>query len=211
MRWSKGALIEVAPCTCIGAEKNCLAAYLKLLFGVVNDRLWRWVEAVVRSEGIPCLQSRVGSVIKALQPTLDVPSWNAKRSFSETNSVVSNVQNNVNALPFLHGVLVSNGLNWHSWSPHHSRYIYGLRRFPPACMAIAFEQVLSGSPHMSLDRLLTFRGSEGSSGIILCNNNTAEVVCQGRYFARAKHTDVKLSLQQFRCCLKLTPKPEGAY
>ena len=107
MRWSKGALIEVAPSTCIGAEKNCRAAYLKLLFGVVNGRLWKWVEAVVRSEGIPCLQSRVGSVIKALQPMLDVPSWNAKRSFSEMNSVVSNIQNNVNTLPFLHGVLVS--------------------------------------------------------------------------------------------------------
>ena len=28
-----------------------------------------------------------------------------------------------------------------------SRYIYGLHQFPPACMAIAFEQALSGSPH----------------------------------------------------------------
>ena len=58
-------------------------------------------------------------------------------------------------------------------------------------------------------RLLTFHGSEGSS-VILCNN-TAEVVCQGRYFAHAQHTDVKLSLQQLRCCLRLTPKSEGGY
>ena len=107
------------------------------------------MEAVVRSEGIQCLQSRLGFVTKALQPTLDVLSWNAKRSFSETNSVVSNVQNSVNTLFFLHGVLVLNGLDTRGLLT--SRYIYSLRRFLPACMAIAFEQVLSGSPHRSLD------------------------------------------------------------
>ena len=46
--------------------------------------------------GIPCLQSHVGSVMKALQPWLDVLSRNAKRPFSETNSVVSSVQSSVN-------------------------------------------------------------------------------------------------------------------
>ena len=127
------------------------------------------------SEGMPCLQSRVGSVIKALQPILDVLSWNAKRLFSETNSVVSNVQNNVNVLLYLHGVLVSNKLNTCGLLTI-SRYIYGLCWFFPACMTIAFKQALFGSPHRrhrSLDcLLLTFHGSEGSSVI------PSEVVCQ---------------------------------
>ena len=106
---------------------------------------------------------------------LDVLSWNAKHLFSETNSVVSNVQNNVNVLLFLHGVLVSNKLNTRGLLTI-SRYVYhGLRWFFPACMTIAFKQVLFGSPHRrhrSLDRLLTFHGSEGSSVI------PSEVVCQ---------------------------------
>ena len=50
------------------------------------------MEAVVRGEGLPCLQGCVGSVIKALGPPLKK---NAKFSFSETNSMVSSVQNNV--------------------------------------------------------------------------------------------------------------------
>ena len=47
----------------------------------------------------------------------------------------------------------------------------------------------SGSPHRSLDGLLSFRGSEGSSDVVLCTN-TAEVVCQGRHLARAQHIRV---------------------
>ena len=70
--------------------------------------------------------------------------------------------------------------------------------------------VFSGSPHRSLDHLLTFHGSEGSSDVFHCTNK-AEVVCKGRHFARAKHTNVLLPLQQFRCHLKLIPKPKGAY
>ena len=61
--------------------------------------------------GIPCLQSHFGSFIKALQPPLDVLSWNAKHPFSDTYSVVSSLQNNVNVLLFLHSVLVSNALD----------------------------------------------------------------------------------------------------
>ena len=124
----------------------------------------------MHSEGIPCLQSRVGSVIKALQPMLDVLSRNAKCPFSET-------------LLLFHGVLVSNRLDT-SGLLIIRRYIYGLHRFPPACMAIAFEQALSGSPHRSLDCLLAFHGSEGSSEIVC--NNTAEVVCRGHCLTRAQ-------------------------
>lgn len=105
---------------------------------------------------------------------LDVLSWNVKRLFSEMNYVVSNVQNNVNVLLFLHGVLVSNKLNTRGLLTI-SRYIYGLCQFFPACMTIAFKQALCGSPHRrhrSLDRLLTFHVSEGSSVI------PSEVVCR---------------------------------
>ena len=49
---------------------------------------------------------------------------------------------------------------------------------------------LSGSPHRSLDNLLlTFRGSEGISDVLLCTS-TAEVVCHGHHFAHAQHTHV---------------------
>ena len=72
----------------------------------------------MRSEGIPCLQSHIGSVIKVIQPTLDVLSQNAKCPFSKTHSVVSNVQNNVNALLFLHGVLCQGHYLTHAQSAH---------------------------------------------------------------------------------------------
>ena len=98
--------------------------------------------------------------------------------------MVSNVQNNVKTLLFLHSVLVSNKLETRGLLT-----IYGLCPFPSACMAIAFEQVLSGSLHRLLNCLLTFRGSEGTSGIIL-HNNTAEILCHGCYFAHAKHMDM---------------------
>ena len=50
-------------------------------------------------------------VYKALPRMLDILSQNAKRPFSETKSVVTDVQNNVKVLLFLHDVLVSNGLD----------------------------------------------------------------------------------------------------
>ena len=59
------------------------------------------------------------------------------------NSVVSNVQNNVNVLLYLHGVLVSNKLNTRGLLTI-SRYIYDLRWFFPACMTITFKQALFG-------------------------------------------------------------------
>ena len=49
---------------------------------------------------------------------------------------------NANVLLFLHGVLVSNELDTCGLLTI-SRYIYGLHRFPPACMAIVFEQALT--------------------------------------------------------------------
>ena len=65
---------------------------------------------------------------------------NAKHPFSET------------LLLFIIGVLVSNRLDTRGLLII-SRYIYGLRWFPSACMAIAFKQALSGCPHRLLDRL----------------------------------------------------------
>ena len=60
----------------------------------------------MRGKGLPCLQRRVGSVTKALQPPLDVLSRSAKfPQFSGTNFVVQN-----NALLLLHGALASNRL-----------------------------------------------------------------------------------------------------
>ena len=67
--------------------------------------------------------------------------------------------------------------------------------------------------HRSLDGLLSFRGSEGSSDVVLCTN-TAEVVCQGRHLARAQHIRVSgrvTSVPTVQACLKLIPKPMGAY
>ena len=84
------------------------------------------MEGVVHSEGIPCLRSHVGSVIKALQPTLDVLSQNAKRPFNETNSMVSIVQNNVNVLLFLHSVLVLKDLTLVVSSPSPGTSIWFL-------------------------------------------------------------------------------------
>ena len=87
---------------------------------------WQAVKIGGSCCGIPCLQRRVGSVIEALQPSLDVLLRNAKFPFSETNSVVPNIQNNT--LHFLHCVLVSNRLDTCGLLTIR-RYIYGPCRF----------------------------------------------------------------------------------
>ena len=60
-------------------------------------------------------------------------------------------------------------------------------------LAVTFERALSESSHRSLDHLLIFCGSEGSSNVVL-STNAAEVVCQGCHLARAQQTDVRLNL-----------------
>ena len=162
---------------------------MKLQIEVVNGRLRRSVEALVYGKRLPCLQIRVGSVTKALQPPLDVLSQNAKfPQFNGTNSMVQN-----NALLLLHGAMASNRLdirglltiNRYMWC-----YLDVLLVF--LHLAIAFERALfPGLPHRSLDCQLTFRGSEGSSNIVSVLYNMAEVVCQGRHLAiaHAHHMD----------------------
>ena len=61
--------------TCIRTGKD---SPVKLQIEVINGRLRKSVEALVRGKGLPCLQIRVGSVTKALQPPLDVFSRNAE-------------------------------------------------------------------------------------------------------------------------------------
>ena len=78
----------MAPSTCSRLETDNQATRVKLLIGVALF---------------------VVTVTKALQPPLDVLSWNTKLLFSGTNSMVSAVQNN--ELFLLHGVLASNGLD----------------------------------------------------------------------------------------------------
>ena len=73
----------MAPSTCIRLEKDSRATCVKLLIGVALF---------------------VVTVTKAIQPLLDVLSWNTKLLFSGTNSVVSGVQDN--ELLLLHGVYV---------------------------------------------------------------------------------------------------------
>ena len=114
-----------------------------------------------------CLQIRVGSITKALQPPLDVLR-NAKfpQRFSGTNSMVQN-----NGLLLLQGALASNRpdicglltIRRYMWCYLDILLVF-LR------LAIAFERALFlGLPmHRSLDRLLTFRGLEGSSDVFLC-------------------------------------------
>ena len=72
------------PSTCIRSEKYSCAARIKLLIGVVLF---------------------VVTVTKALQPPLDILSWNTKILFSGTNSMVNGVQDE---LLLLHGVLALN-------------------------------------------------------------------------------------------------------
>ena len=89
-------------------------------------------------KGLPCVQIRVGSVTKALQPLLDVLSRNAKFPFSGTNSVVQN-----NALLLLHGALASNRLDIHGLltiSRYMWCYLDVLLVF--LRLAIAFERAL---------------------------------------------------------------------
>ena len=137
---------------------------MKLQIEVVNGRLRRSVEALVYGKGLPCLQIRVGSVTKALQPLLDVLLWNAKfPQFSGTDSVVQN-----SALLLLHGALASNR---HSWASHHQQVHVVLPGHPPCLLASGHcfrAGTFSGSPHRLLDCFLTFRGSEENSDVVLC-------------------------------------------
>ena len=116
--------------------------------------------------------------------------------FSGTNSVVQN-----NALLLLYGVLASNRLDIHELftiSRYMRWYLDILLVF--LSLAIAFKRVLfPGLPiaYRSLDCLITFHGSEGSSDVVY---NTAEVVCQRCHLAITctHHADMWLPLQQFR-------------
>ena len=119
------------------------------------------MEALVRGKGLPCLQIHVGSVTKALQPLLDVLWWNAKfPQFNGTNFVVQN-----NALLLLSGLLTISRYMWCCLD-----VLLGFLH-----LAIAFERALfPGLPHRLLDRQLTFRGSEGSSNLVLCTIRTIE-------------------------------------
>ena len=104
------------------------------------------LEAVV---GIPCLQSHFGSFIKALQPPLDVLSWNTKHPFSETNSVVSSLQNNVNVLLFLHSVPVSNGLDTHGLLTITKYIMVLISLLLQAWLLLLSRHLLHGSLHKS--------------------------------------------------------------
>ena len=140
-------------------------------------------------KGLPCLQIRVGSVTKALQPPLDALLQNAKfPQFSGTNSVVQN-----NALLLLHSALASNRLDIRGLLTI-SRYMWCnldvllvfLR------LAIAFEQALF--PGLPIGCLTIFslsvdlKEATTQSSVLY---NTAEVVCQGRHLTitRTHHAD----------------------
>ena len=63
IQWWKDTLLGETPSTCIRTEKDSWATRVKLLIRVANGMLWRWVEAVVCGEGLPCLQRCVGPIL----------------------------------------------------------------------------------------------------------------------------------------------------
>ena len=78
-------------------------------------------------------------------------------------------------------------------SPWTGRCTVGTRKFSSS-LAYTWPSLSSGcfpsgSPHSSLDSLLLFHWSEGSSDIVLCTN-TSEVVCLGHHLAWTLHTRV---------------------
>ena len=161
---SEGTLIGAVPST-LEWKKGSWSTHVKLLIGVALFEV---------------------TVTKILQsPPLDGLFVEYQTSFSGTNSVVSSLQNK-NWLLLLHGILATNRLDGivgsspsvgtctgATWKFSSSSHLPGYQRFP----------------HRLLDSLLSFRGSEASSNIILYANTT-EVVCQGRHLARAQHTRV---------------------
>ena len=119
----------------------------------------------MRGKGLPCLQIRVGSITKSLQPPLDVLSRNAKLpQFSGTNSVVQN------------SALLCFTVHWHridltfvgSSPPAGTCGATWMFLLPSCIWPLLLSGRFSGSFHRSLDRLLTFSGSEGSSNVVLC-------------------------------------------
>ena len=127
------------------------------------------------------------TVTKAIQPPLDVSSRNAELTCG-TNSVVSNVQNNTLLLFF--SVLASNGLHTRLLTMYRCRLnilelpVVGQR------LAITFQWSLSWPPYRALDRLLPMFGRcrlKQSSDVVFYTI-AAEVILQGRYLARSKHT-----------------------
>ena len=128
------------------------------------------------------------TVTKTIQPPLDVPLRNAELPFSGTNSVVSSIQNN--ALLLFFSVLVSNGLHTRLLTMYRCRLnildlpVVGQR------LAITFQWALSWPPYRTLYRLLPTFGKcrlKQSSDVVYYTN-AAEVILQGRYLARSKHT-----------------------
>ena len=105
----------------------------------------------MRGKGLLCLQIRVGSVTKALQPPLNALLRNAKfPQFSGTNFVVQN-----NTLLLLHGALASNRpdirglltISRYMWCNLDVVLVF-------LCLAIAFERVLF--PGLPIGRFTVF-------------------------------------------------------
>ena len=128
------------------------------------------------------------TVTKAIQPPLDVSSRNAELPFSGTNSVVSSVQNNAFLLFF--SVLVPNGLHTRLLTMYRCCLNILELLVVSQCLAITFQWVLSWPPYRTLYCLLPTLGRcrlKHSSGVVFYTN-AAEVILQGRYLARSKHT-----------------------
>lgn len=79
----------MAPSTCIRTKKDSWAACVKLQ--VLKAAVYCDQKGLLHV----CLQRPVGSVTKVLQSPLDVLLRNGKFPFTETNSVVSSIQNKV--------------------------------------------------------------------------------------------------------------------
>ena len=185
-QWSKGALIGAAPSPLIRTKKDS-HSYVTLfeLSMAGSGDVWKLLCVVKGSLRDALFEV---TVTKSIQPPLDVSSRNAELPFSGTNSVVSSVQNN--ALLLFFSVLASNGLHTRLLTVYRCRLnilelpVVGQR------LAVTFQWALSWPPYRTLYRLLpTFgRCRLKQSSDVVFYTNTAEVILQGRYLARSKHT-----------------------
>ena len=140
---------------------------MKLQIEGVNGRLRRSLEVLVRGKGYHVYRYVWDPSQKFFNHRWmffrEMP--NQVPQFSGTNSVVQN-----NALLLLHGAMASNRLDIRGLLTI-SRYMWCYLDIFLVFLglAIAFERTLFPSlPHRTLDRQLTFRGSEGSSDVVLC-------------------------------------------
>ena len=156
MQWSKGTLIEAVPSTCIRTRST--VEQLQTVAGSKDEwKLLCMVRATMST-------NTCGICHKSSLPTVGCSFGECRISF-QWDELCDTDQCAAFAT-----LCTGIEYTWHSWVPRHLQVCL----VPPGQNSTSLLEYghcfrAGESPHRSLDRLLTFRGSEGSNDVVLCS------------------------------------------